>query len=247
MIVVVIATGLLLIALIGLLFHFVSFTSNPWLALAAFSAYPMLAAPVALALLLITREWWIAGLAALIVIACGLTQLPLYVGQSAPSSATRLVMMTANLRLGQADPQALVALVRSHHVDVLTLQELTPGEVRRLTAAGLDDVLPHSSVDARWGADGSGVYSRFDLQQEPTPPGFLFALVVTQVVVPGVTAPVTVVATHMPGPGRTGKRTGPTTSPCCPRRSPRWGRPVGPYWSAATSTPPPTRPSSAGC
>lgn len=200
MIAIVIASFFVLTAVAGLVAHYTAFRSNPLLAVAAFAAYPMLGSLVGLVILLVAREWWFAAVAAVVLLICGWTQLPLYRSQTAPVHSTKINMMTANLRLGSADATKLVELVRDHDVDVLTVQEITPEEMERLKAAGIDAVLPNSAIAARSGGAGSAVYSRFPLTPEPTPAGYYFEMVVTRVQVPGVTTPVTVVATHMPGP-----------------------------------------------
>ena len=200
MVLIVVAAVLLSIAIAGLIMRAATFESNPFLAMAAFASYPMLAAPVALVLLLIGREWWLSVVAVAVVAAVAFVQVPLYRSQPAPSGGTHLVMMTANLRLGEADAAAVVKLVRAHHVDVLAVQELTPGEAARLEAAGLSAALPHSQLEATSGGAGSGLYSRYALQPVTVPAGFHFAMVAARAQVPGVAVPPTVVATHMSGP-----------------------------------------------
>lgn len=87
---------------------------------------------------------------------------------SAPvRSGTDLVVMTLNLRFGLADPDAVVRLVRDNHVDVLATQELTEAGVRRLQAAGLEDVLPHAELRAFRAADGCGLWSRLPIDALP--------------------------------------------------------------------------------
>ena len=51
---------------------------------------------------------------------------------AAPAADRRLVVMSVNLRLGDADAGAIMALVRRHDVDVLSLVELSPAAVARL-------------------------------------------------------------------------------------------------------------------
>jgi endonuclease/exonuclease/phosphatase (EEP) superfamily protein YafD len=109
-------------------------------------------------------------------------------------------MLTANLRFGNGDPASIVALVRAHHVDVLTTQELTSQEVDALTGAGLDALLPYHVTDARGGADGVGLWSRYPLRDPERLQTYLFAFVSAQVILPGLPGPVTVAAAHMPGP-----------------------------------------------
>jgi endonuclease/exonuclease/phosphatase family metal-dependent hydrolase len=64
---------------------------------------------------------------------------------------------------GGADPATIVRLVREHDVAVLAMQEFTPDIQARLTEAGLDTLLPHSSLAAEVGTTGSAVYSRFPI------------------------------------------------------------------------------------
>jgi endonuclease/exonuclease/phosphatase (EEP) superfamily protein YafD len=81
-----------------------------------------------LTLLTLMLRRWVLGLAVL-VITLSLTSLlgPRFLAEEQPgTSGPHLRIMTANLRLGQADPRALVDLVRRQKVDVLTRPELTP-------------------------------------------------------------------------------------------------------------------------
>jgi endonuclease/exonuclease/phosphatase family metal-dependent hydrolase len=65
--------------------------------------------------------------------------------------------------VGRGDAQALMQLVRRYHVDVLSVQELTPGELARLDAAGAAGLLPARNVETRDGAAGTGLLSRVPL------------------------------------------------------------------------------------
>jgi len=82
----------------------------------------------------------------------------------------RLRLLTVNLFAGQADAEAVVARVRAVAADVLFAQELTDEAATRLKQAGLDDLLPHSTLDLRGGPRGSGIYSRFPLSEGPLVP-----------------------------------------------------------------------------
>ncbi|MGZ4687870.1 endonuclease/exonuclease/phosphatase family protein [Oryzihumus sp.] len=130
---------------------------------AAASLTPYAVPPLAVALAFLLRgRAWRASAAIASVLALNLAWLvPLWVPDRAPASgATPLTVMTANLRLGEADPTAVVAAVRAHRVDVLALEELTPQAVSALHRAGLDRELPHRAVRAVQGADGAGLWSR---------------------------------------------------------------------------------------
>ncbi|MFW0785533.1 endonuclease/exonuclease/phosphatase family protein [Gordonia sp. CPCC 206044] len=108
---------------------------------------------------------WIALVVAVIVTAAGLgTQMPLYRGVSEEVSESDRAVMQANLRLGQADPTALVERVRSEHVDVLTVVELTDEAVAGLQRAGLGALLRHAYLRPRAGGAGAGIYSRYPLR-----------------------------------------------------------------------------------
>jgi endonuclease/exonuclease/phosphatase family metal-dependent hydrolase len=76
----------------------------------------------------------------------------------------RLRVATVSMRLGEADPRAVVDLVTDHRVDVLALQEVTPGAAMALRAAGIGDLLPHSHViaarDGSPPAAGGALWSR---------------------------------------------------------------------------------------
>ena len=114
----------------------------------------------------------------------------------------RLRVATVSLRLGRADPRAVVALVRAHRVDVLSLQELTPAAGTALRAAGLGDELPHSHViAAREGsppAAGGALWSRWPLVERCAVPG-RFEQPAARIAVPG--APdVEVTAVHTDPP-----------------------------------------------
>ena len=120
----------------------------------------------------VRRPWLAAGA----VVAAGLlaaTQVPLYVGGPAlagPSLPLRIV--TSNMKYGQADPIALVELVRDGDVDVLFLQELTSHGVTRLTAAGIGELLPYQLLRPSPQSTGAGIYSRHPLTALDAPGGF---------------------------------------------------------------------------
>ncbi|MCA1710919.1 MAG: endonuclease/exonuclease/phosphatase family protein [Actinobacteria bacterium] len=112
------------------------------------------------------RSWLASALLAVLLAAQVAVLLPSYRPDSV-RSGPRIVVMTSNLALGQADADTVVGLVRDRHVDLLALVELTPPEVERLRAAGLDQLLPHSVVMAADGAAGTGLWSRQPLVEVP--------------------------------------------------------------------------------
>jgi hypothetical protein len=79
-------------------------------------------------LLLGPRCWLLASAAGAVTAAAIATQIPLYVADT----GIRLEVMSANLRLGDADAESWVSFV-GEHVKVLTVQKLTPAEPKRLS------------------------------------------------------------------------------------------------------------------
>ena len=167
---------------------------------AALSPYLMLCAPVSMALLILARRWILAILAIGLTVTMLAVQLPLYVGSdTARTGGVGLRVISANLRDGQAEPQYLASLAREQ-TDVLAVQELTPAEVDRLSAAGLDAIFPYRWLDARGGAQGVGLWSRFPLDATRRIGGYTFALVSAQIRVPGISIDPTLVVIHLAGP-----------------------------------------------
>jgi endonuclease/exonuclease/phosphatase family metal-dependent hydrolase len=182
---------------------------GPLVQLVTFTPYVGLSAPVPLLLALVLRRWAVAVLAAAVVVAFALALLP---RASAGPNATvpdgaALRVMTANLYFGRGDPKTVVALVRTHRVDVLALEEVTPQELARLDAAGLRRLLPHRAGTTLPGAAGTMLLSRRPLGPptattgRPDPGGLRRRLLV-----PGA-APLDVGAVHPPPPlgGRAGE------------------------------------------
>ncbi len=189
-----------LAALLGLAAHLHRGSRPPVLAVTAMAPYLMTGSVVALALELGTRQWPGATAAAVLLALCASTQWRRYVRSAVPPGGPDLVVMTANLRFGEADAQALVTAVREHRVEVLMLQELTDDAVQRAGAAGLDRLLPHRVAEPRPGGVGTGLWSRHPLTDLRRLPEFAYAAVAARIQVPGLAARPTVVALHLAGP-----------------------------------------------
>ena len=86
-----------------------------------------------------------------------------------------LRVLTLNVLRGRADPVAVVREVERHQVDVLVVQELTPGMVQRLTDAGVGAVLPFCHLDPAPRSDGTGLWARWPLAPLPPVPGLVSA------------------------------------------------------------------------
>lgn len=120
--------------------------------------------PLLVALLL--RRWRVAAVAGVVVLLFVLALAPRALPGPRPDvDGPRITVMTSNVLTGLGDARAVVALVRARRVDVLAMEELPAEEVARLDAAGLRRLLPYRNVDARPGANGSGLFSRFPLQK----------------------------------------------------------------------------------
>ncbi|MDA0164509.1 endonuclease/exonuclease/phosphatase family protein [Solirubrobacter ginsenosidimutans] len=143
----------------------------PFVALLAFTPYAALSSPVPVVAALLLRRWVVAGVAGVAVAAFALALVPRAVGGPEPEAdGPRLVVMTSNLYLGQADARAVMRIAREHDVDVWSLQELRPGLVRKLDRAGAKTLFPDRVLDPRERASGSGVLSRTPLAVVDTAP-----------------------------------------------------------------------------
>ncbi|WBB77137.1 endonuclease/exonuclease/phosphatase family protein [Micromonospora sp. WMMD1128] len=138
---------------------------GPLVLTTAFTPYVAAVAPVAAVLALALRRRAPAVVAALAALALVGVVAPRAVADDRPpADGPTLRLLTANLRLGSADPAALVALVRAQRVDVLTVQELTPQLAADLDRLGLATLLPHRSLSPEVGSTGSGLYARHPLR-----------------------------------------------------------------------------------
>lgn len=191
----------LVLAFVGLFGHYHSPGSVYTLALASFSAYLGLGALVAAVLFVFvrTRAGWVGFAASVLVVLWFVAlQVPAYVAESAPATGVDVVIMTSNLKVGGADPASVVAAVRSRHVDVLMIEELTPDAETALQHAGLDKLLPHSLTSPMSGASGTGLWSRTPLTSPVKNYAFGFSFITAQTRLHG--QPVTLAAMHVFGP-----------------------------------------------
>jgi endonuclease/exonuclease/phosphatase (EEP) superfamily protein YafD len=160
---------------------------------------------VASVLLLAAARWWsgtaVAGALTVVLV---LTQVPLYLGSAPPEGpSTEVTVMTVNLHYGGGDAATVVRLARDLDVDVLALEELTPGSRAAMEAAGLDELLPHSVAHPQGGPGGNGLWSRFPLAALPMPDGFRRPPVAAQMDVDGQTVFLAAVHPTSPYPSNT--------------------------------------------
>ena len=141
---------------------------HPLVAAMSFTPYAAMTAPLPLIAALLMRRWVVAVVAAAAAIALAAAVLPRAVASDDKATAgdrgPALVVMTSNLRYGEADPRVVMRLVRERRVDVLSLQEVTPDAIPKLDRAGARQALPGRIVDARPGAAGSALLTRRPLR-----------------------------------------------------------------------------------
>jgi endonuclease/exonuclease/phosphatase (EEP) superfamily protein YafD len=184
----------------ALVSRYLPITNHLVLFTAALSPYLMLCGSVSMVLLILARRWILAIAAFALTVTAVATEVPLYLGSDeAPTSGAVVRVISANLREGQADAESLVRSARAQ-ADVLAFQELTPAEVDRFNAAGLDATFPYRWLDPRGGAAGAGVWSRLPIRATSLIGGHTFPLVSAQIQVTGISIDPSVVVVHIPGP-----------------------------------------------
>ena len=105
-------------------------------------------------------------MAAVAAVALGFAMVPRAVAGPQPEArGPRLVVMTSNLWLGQADPREVLRIAREHDVDVLSVQELRPRQMRRFET----DQFLVRILEPERGAGGGGLLSRLPMTPTGTP------------------------------------------------------------------------------
>jgi endonuclease/exonuclease/phosphatase (EEP) superfamily protein YafD len=178
--------------------------------LAALAPIAALLAAIAVAVAA-TEHWWLALLLAFPAAPLVAWQLPprrrpghraaagRRAGPDSGPGVSTLRVLTLNVLGEQADPAALLGELRRHHVDVLAVQELTPGMVRKLADAGLAGVLPFSHLYPHPGFPGLGLWARWPLIPLPSVAG-LKAPAPRARIEPSEGQPVTVSSVHPVAP-----------------------------------------------
>jgi endonuclease/exonuclease/phosphatase (EEP) superfamily protein YafD len=166
----------------------------------ALMPYVAMLSVVGLVLALLSRNRALIAVAALLAVVNVAWQLPIFVADPGGTGAPVLRVMSSNLKFGAGDAQTVVDLVRTQHIDVLALEELTPDSVQRLRDAGLDDVLPYSRAQPETTFAGTGLWSRTPMS-DVRPIEGLAAHAVAGVVTSAAGTTVTVVSVHPLAPG----------------------------------------------
>lgn len=153
---------------------------------------------VALVLAGVARSRWTL-LVALVLLGVQVWWLLPLVTSQTPTGDRRLVIASSNLRFGDGSADDVMALVRDHSVDVLVVVELTHPAERHLEDAGIGALLPNRFVEADYGVQGTGIWSRYPLSQMRIEPGF-FARTLRATVTVGADR-LSLVAAHPVAPG----------------------------------------------
>jgi endonuclease/exonuclease/phosphatase (EEP) superfamily protein YafD len=155
--------------------------------------------PVVVALALRRRAPALVALAACVALVAAVAPRALGGPQPAIAGGRTLTVLTVNLRYGSGDARAVMALADRYGADMLSLQEMPPEAVRRLDAAGARERFPFRVLDARAGAQGSGLMSRFRLTDPAHPQLPRMAMPEATVQVPGA-EPIRVKVVHPVAP-----------------------------------------------
>jgi endonuclease/exonuclease/phosphatase (EEP) superfamily protein YafD len=142
---------------------------------------PWLALPSAAAMLLafLGRSRWQQALTAALLVCQAFWLFPFDIGRPAANAAgatVELKVMNINSEFGQADAAEIVRLVRENGIGLLTIQEHSQGLQDRLSAEGLDGLLPNRISNPTDDAGGSAVYSRYPVEQVGLIPDTAFAM-----------------------------------------------------------------------
>lgn len=153
------------VAALGVLVFYAGPESNTLIIASSFVPLTLGLGVVGLLALAATRSWRTLVVGIVVVLAGAFTQAPLFIANTSDqvSETEGIRLMQANIRLGGADPDALVDQIRSQSIDVLTIQELTDSAVDALATAGLSELLTFEFLEPKEGGGGTGIYSRFPL------------------------------------------------------------------------------------
>lgn len=200
------AFALTIVCTVPLVARFTGFEEGALAILAvAATPYVVIVGGAAAVVGLVARTPVLAGACLAACLVAAGTQLPLFFvdsGSEDRSDTPSLVLLTANVGGGAADPAEIMRAIVTSRPDVVALQALSPTQVETLSRMGMDRVLPHRFVDVSEERAGSGLWSRTELTETRTLPGFAWPQIAARVEVPRL-GQVTVVSVHpvSPRPG----------------------------------------------
>ena len=183
----------------GLIARFLPIANHALLAAAVFSPYLGLASVAAVAFLLLARRKVFSAIAVATAIATLAVQLPLYMSDQYDPRSIRIRVMTTNLFLGQADPQAVVERAKAS-ADIVAVQELTRRAARQLSAAGLDRAFPYQALETRPEASGTGLWSRYPISDVQLYKEYTHATISARIHVDGLAQDPTIFVAHLQSP-----------------------------------------------
>jgi endonuclease/exonuclease/phosphatase (EEP) superfamily protein YafD len=167
----------------------------------ALTPYLTVAALVPVAACLIARRWLAGAVALAVLVALVAFVAPRAFGGPDPARGPAVRVLAANLKEGDADPRAVVDLVRTRRVDLLAVSELPEEELTALSDAGLTRLLPYGVTNpGETTTGGTALFSRYPLsdgQRIPLVAGFVETAAVLHV--PGA-VPVAVTVVHYCAP-----------------------------------------------
>jgi endonuclease/exonuclease/phosphatase (EEP) superfamily protein YafD len=155
--------------------------------------------PVVAALLLRRRAVAVVALVVAVLLVAAVAPRAFDGPRVAEAGGPSLTVLTANLRYGNGDPEALMALAEHSGADLVSLQELPPEEALRIDAAGGRRLFRYRVLDTRPGAQGTGLLSRYPLTEPARPQGLRMAMPEATLRIPGA-PPIRVKAVHPVAP-----------------------------------------------
>ncbi|MFC4911473.1 endonuclease/exonuclease/phosphatase family protein [Actinomadura gamaensis] len=152
----------------------------------AVTPYVAATAPIPVVAALVLRRPRAAIAAGLVAAGLLAAVVPRAIPSGEPAAhGPELRVLTANLMFGTGSPARIVDLVKRTDADVLSLQEFPPEAVAKYENAGLTRLLPYKVTDTRWGAAGSGLYSKYPLRALPPLPRTQMAMPSAEFTLPG--------------------------------------------------------------
>jgi len=176
-------------------------SNMPALVVAVGSPYTAVGALAVLILLALRRRILLSIIAAVVAIASLAVQVSWYYFGGPPEVGDHATirMLSSNLFKGRADASSLVKVAEGN-ADVITVAELTPEAVARLSQVGIDETFAHSLLMPSAGAGGIGIWSRYPLTALSAPKLWRVQMPGARLRVPGVRFDPLVASVHVMSP-----------------------------------------------
>jgi endonuclease/exonuclease/phosphatase (EEP) superfamily protein YafD len=168
------AWALVVVAAGGTVLRWVDAASSPVALVQSLTPYAAVLVLLALCSALFPGPWKarvaLTGACLLVLAVHAAIWLP-WLTEDEPRPGTELTVMTVNLYVGRADPEAVVDEVRRQDADILVLTEVSPGSMAELLRLGIDDPLPHALPDPVPARGSTIIRSRLPLSPLPAERG----------------------------------------------------------------------------